>query len=260
MMKSTLFLLLLLPAPAVALQISPRIDRRSFIASSAVLLSPLVSKADDADLASTLYNPDGSVRGDVAKEAKENLISFSWGVEEQGIVQVDGKSNAASGSVQLSYKLPDKWTSNEKGIYIDPSEGGNVKAADHIYVYQAPGLVKPKDLARASTVGVGLALRVIPELERINGADLVGGRKVEKDGQIYYEFDMAAAPKTCSDSDQNLGLGFCPFDHVYLVSTTLSEEGRLYVLCVECDSSEWKQANADLKRVRSSFTVTTSAA
>ena len=265
-MKSTrcLLFLLLIPTPGCALQISP-IERRSFLASSATLLiSQLVhvSNAESADLASTLYNPDGSLRDDVVKEATERLVSFSWDVEEQGIRQTDGKSDAASsGQVQVSYKLPDKWISNEKGMYIDPSEGMLAKATDHIYVYQAPGLVKPKDLERASTIGVGKVLQVIPELERVNGADLLSGRKTEKQqGQMYYEFDMASAPKACGDSEQNLGLGFCPFDRVYLLSATISDEGRLYVLCVECDSTEWKQASADLKRVRSSFSVVTATA
>lgn len=260
--------ILLILIPGCALHVSPRIERRSFLASSAtLLLSPFLpaSKVESADLASTLYNPDGSLRDDVVKEAKERLVRFSWGIAEQGIQQVDGISSAAAptgsgGAIEVSYKLPDKWISNEKGMYIDPSEGVLAKAADHIYVYQAPGLVKPKDLERASTIGVGKALQVIPELQRLNGADLLSGHKTEKDdGQVYYEFDMASAPKSCGDSEQNLGLGFCPFDRVYLLSATLLDTGRLYVFCVECDSKEWKQASADLKRMRSSFSVSVTA-
>jgi hypothetical protein len=221
------------------------------------------------DLASTLYNPDGSVRGDVVKEAKERIIQFSWTVDEstQGRTQVDANTKLTAGSspsgpVQISYKVPEKWISTDKGMYIDPSEGVNAKAADHIYVYQAPGFVSPKDLDRAGTIGVGKALQVqlLPELERINTADLVSGHKaVKEDGQLYYEFDMASAPKVCENSKENLGLGFCPFDRIYLLSATLSNDGRLYFLCIECDNLEWKQANADLKRVRASFRVTTSA-
>jgi hypothetical protein len=139
---------------------------------------------------------------------------------------------------------------------VDPSEGVNAKAANHIYVYQAPGLVDPKQLEKASSVGVGKALKVIDDLDRVNTADLIGGRKVEKaNGSLYYEFDMASAPRTCGSSDQNLGLGFCPYNEIILLSATLTEQGRLYVLAIECDNLEWKQANADLKRVRSSFEV-----
>jgi hypothetical protein len=240
-----------------ALQTTTPIERRGFIAySSTVWLPPLVSKAETADLTSSLYNPDGSLREDVAREAKERLVSFSWGIEEDGIKQVDGKSNSGStGKVSVSYKLPAKWISNEEGMYMDQSEGVNAKAADHIYVYQAPGLVKSSDLERASTIGVGKSLQIIPELHLVNEADLVSGRKSEKDGQVYYEFDMASAPKTCGDSDQNLGLGFCPYNRIFLLSATLSDTERLYVFCVECDTAEWKQANADLKRLRSSFRV-----
>lgn len=252
--------LLQLLAASNALQ-TPRIDRRSFMASSAaaVLFTPLVSIADDDNLAATLYNEDGSLRDDISKEAKERVVSFSWDVQEQGVTQVDGKSDSTGGSqVNLCYNLPEKWISNEKGLYIDPSEGVNAKAADHILVYQAPGKVDPKQLQKASTMGVGKALQVIPALDRVNGADLIGGRKSAKgeDGQLYYEFDLASAPKTCdASSNQNLGLGFCPYDRIFLLSATVTAEGRLYVLAVECDNLEWKQASADLKRVRSSFTV-----
>jgi hypothetical protein len=219
----------------------------------------LVSNADEEDLTSKLYNTDGSVRDDISKEAKERDVSFSWDVQEQGVTQIDGKSDSSAGSqVKLNYKLPEKWISNDKGMYIDPSEGVNAKAADHIIVYQAPGLVDAKQLQKASTIGVGKALQVIPALDRVRGADLIGGRKVAKgdDGQLYYEFDLASAPKTCDESsEQNLGLGFCPYERIFLLSATVTSEGRLYVLAVECDNLEWKQANADLKRVRSSFTA-----
>jgi hypothetical protein len=52
----------------------------------------------------------------------------------------------------------------------------------------------------------------IPEL--LN-ADLVGGKKRLTDDVMYYDFDLAIAPKTCQDNAaENLGLGFCPYDRV----------------------------------------------
>eukprot|EP00545_Synedropsis_sp_CCMP1620_P014025 CAMPEP_0119008134 /NCGR_PEP_ID=MMETSP1176-20130426/3484_1 /TAXON_ID=265551 /ORGANISM="Synedropsis recta cf, Strain CCMP1620" /LENGTH=320 /DNA_ID=CAMNT_0006960405 /DNA_START=22 /DNA_END=984 /DNA_ORIENTATION=- len=287
---TTLLLLLLLAQlqTTVSLQ-SPRIDRRNFLvsppaaaaaAAAAVLLSsstPLVSNADDTNLASTLYNDDGSLRDDITKEAKEREVSFLWDIMEQGATYVDGKSSTSSSDsagtagtgtgtgtqVELTYKLPEKWISNDKGKYMDTSEGVNAKAAEHIIVYQAPGTVDPKQLQKASTIGVGKALQVISQLDRINGADLIGGRKRQSSSnndndndQLYYEFDMASAPKTCdASSAQNLGLGFCPYDRIFLIAATVTAAGQLYVMTIDCDQLQWKQASADLKRVRSSFSV-----
>lgn len=71
---------------------------------------------------------------------------------------------------------------------------------------------------------------------------------------MFYDFDMASAPKECEMSPENLGLGFCPFNSIYLISAVVVDDA-LYVLAAACDKSEWKVANADLKRVRSSFSV-----
>ena len=59
---------------------------------------------------------------------------------------------------------------------------------------------------------------------------------------------------------ENLGLGFCPYDNILLVSATVlnadsTDGGTLMVCVVECNKNEWKIGNTDLKRVRSSFIV-----
>jgi hypothetical protein len=95
---------------------------------------------------------------------------------------------------------------------------------------------------------------VTDDLKVLQGADLISGRTRSQGGIKYYDFDMAVAPKTCGDSKENLGLGFCPFDSIYLLSAAVLDDG-LYVLALECDKAEWKVANSDLKLVRSSFTV-----
>ena len=52
----------------------------------------------------------------------------------------------------------------------------------------------------------------LPELAQ---ADLVSGRKRNEEGTVYYDFDLAVAPKTCPDKQaENLGLGFCPYDRI----------------------------------------------
>merc|ERR1712154_307837 len=95
---------------------------------------------------------------------------------------------------------------------------------------------------------------VTKDLEVLRSADLVGARRTKKAGETFYEFDMAVAPATCRASTDDLGLGFCPYDTIYLLSATVLSD-RLYVMVVESTKSEWKQSNSDLKQVRSSFNV-----
>jgi hypothetical protein len=233
-------------------------SRRQFLTS--VVISPLiiskpVSADDEQSLTSKLFNPDGSLKDGQVQGATERAVTFQWDSNDEGVVNTDGMTTTGTNGSQfkLSYNLPEKWGTGDK-LYIDSSEGVNAQACRHITVYQAPGKVDENQLDKATTIGVGKSLFVIDSLSPIRSADLVGGRKSKKGDQMYYEFDLAVAPKTCAESSENLGLGFCPFDSVYLLSATLME-GKLFVIVVECDKFEWKQANADLKRVRSSFTV-----
>jgi hypothetical protein len=97
----------------------------------------------------------------------------------------------------------------------------------------------------------------------------------------YSELDFAVAPTTCSGGEaEDLRLGFCPYDRILLVSaivmadttTTTTQTltvppppaendnnndgtSYLYLLIVESTRAEWQRANAELRRVRSSFTV-----
>ena len=110
-------------------------------------------------------------------------------------------------------------------------------------------------MEKATTIGVAKAIAVPDSLKRLYKADIISGRVAKRNGQTYYEFDMAAAPDTCGNSQENLGLGFCPYDNIFLLSATIVDD-RLYCISVECDSTRiWKIASADLKRVRSSFAV-----
>lgn len=79
---------------------------------------------------------------------------------------------------------------------------------------------------------------------------------------MYYDFDLAVAPESCGSSEENLGLGFCPYDNVVLVSAVVADgggddkkEGDCFVFVLECDKEQWRRGNSDLKRVRTSFRV-----
>jgi len=227
--------------------------------SSLIALQPTSALADDGDLTSQLFNPDGSLKDGEVQEAKQRRVQLSWDVSENGRVDVDGVNvdNKPSGPVRLTYEYPEKWSDGSNGdeIYFDRSQGTNAKACKRITIFQAPGLADMKRLQKASTIGVAKALDVPETLKRLYRADIISGRVNKKDGQAYYEFDMAAAPETCENSQENLGLGFCPYDNIFLLSATIVND-RLYCIAVECDSTRiWKLASADLKRVRSSFSV-----
>ena len=224
---------------------------------------------DGESLTSQLFNADGSLKeGQVVEAAKSRTITtpFPGGSGDaapgkKAMVSVDGAAVASAGeggsTVTISYELPEKWGDAASG-YLDKSEGINAKSADRITVFQLAGPVEVKTLDRASTIGVAKALGIqtLPEYNpSILKADLISGRRSDRDGTTYYEYDLALAPASCaSGSKEDLGLGFCPYDSIVLLGAAVVD-GRMYGIMVECDRDEWKKGNADLKRVRSSFRV-----
>lgn len=234
-------------------------------------------------------------------EAKDRTLSvpFSIPSASEGIridVATDGTQRISSGTadaattlnLNVSYKLPVKWNQNATSalpLYYDSSEGKNGISCDRITVYaiSKPANMDVSVLEKASRLGVATSLFMdqLPNKyfdQGVSKADLIGGRTVRKpiksadaeggieiDEQVYYEFDLAFAPTECPDfgqgNEENLGLGFCPYDRIFLVSATVLPDappgkgGTLLCCVLECDKKEWKMGNSDLKRVRSSFTV-----
>lgn len=249
------------------------------------------------DLTSQLFNPDGSLRDpNLVIEAQSRTVNLSFSSlpseYSNGLtanVSTDGSQPTSSSTPNLgvSYNLPTKWNNDQSNpdlpLYFDSSEGKNGKACNRITVYSinAPNM-DMKTLDKASTVGVAksLLMDTIPNQYFDKGvlkADLVSGKttrkpivsnnkeELEYDEQVYYEFDLAFAPLECPSFDmgnkENLGLGFCPYDNIFLVSSTVvkndndDKNGTLLVCVLECNKDNWKIANSDLKRVRSSFMV-----
>ena len=271
--------------------------RRDFILQSLSMVSILPTIANAEDLTSQLFNEDGSLKDpDTVVNAQDNTINlpFSLPTNINGIsinVATDGQSASPSTSeattnVNASYKLPLKWNQDATSklpLYYDSSEGKNGQSADRITVYSisAPDNLDMKTLDKASTVGVAKSLFMdqIPNGYYDKGvlkADLISGRTTRKpiksveveggvDEQTYYEFDLAFAPLECPDfmegNKENLGLGFCPYDKIFLISATVlknsetDKSGTLMCCVVECDKAEWKLGNSDIKRVRSSFNI-----
>lgn len=270
-------------SPAAA---SPVTGRRDVLLRSASLaLATVVAQrpnalaADDSEsesgdsLTSRMFNPDGSLRSGSVEEvaAKSRTVEALFPVADgEAVVSLDGAkpSTASDNGAKVSYSVPQKWSQDSgANLYLDPSEGVNSRAARRIAAYSLPAPADEKILDKATTIGVAKALGIptvasqIGYAKSILGADLVSGRKSVRDGIKYYEFDLAVAPDTCEDDKDvgttkstNLGLGFCPYDSVVILGAAVVE-GRMYVISVESDRDMWKRANADLKRVRSSFRV-----
>lgn len=239
-------------------------SRRNFLVGIGLLSSQLgilsennfIARAEDTpDLTTQLYNPDGSLKGEI-EEIKTRLVTISWGDESKDkyAINIDGtnQEGTPSGSqVRLSYQVPEKWEQKPNG-YIDISTPDRVEVCEKITVYRAPGKVTKERLEKATTIGLAEALYVPDDLKVLKGADLVSGRTRRQGDTKFYDFDLAVAPKTCVDSKDNLGLGFCPFDSIYLLSAAVVDDS-LYVMAVQCEKAEWKVANSDLKRIRTSF-------
>lgn len=201
-------------------------------------------------LTASLYNPDGSLKEGVGSEAKLRPVEVSLDASDSFAINIDGANigNTQKGSsVTLSYQLPEKWDAdNEKnGIFT---------------VYRVEGEVQPSILEKATRIGVAKALGVtddLKDLKALQSADLISGRTRVRDGIKYYEFDMAVAPDSCEQSADDLRLGFCPYDTIYLLSATVVDN-RLYVFAIDSNKKQWKRSNSDLKFVRSTFSVSSS--
>lgn len=256
-------------------------ERRNFLAkmliASGSILTPQIAIAEE-DLTSQLFNADGSLKegamnGLSAKEleAKDKAVDVVFPIlsNDAAIVSIDGEGvlEKSDQNIKAAYNVPEKWTAAPD--YLDTLLSSRERACDRITVYQVPGTFKDFSvLEKATTIGVAKALGfasvakgVLPKT--LPSADIVSGRKTAKSASSkedetekrkYYEFDMAVAPDTCGSSAENLGLGFCPYDTIVLLSATIVEQ-KMMVLAVTCTKDEWKRSNADLKRVRNSFYV-----
>lgn len=246
---------------------SPIIHRRKVlqhitIAAITILHHPYVSHSADsdttpADLTSQLYNPDGSLRDTtIPVEAKSQTIQFRLDPSSSNAV-VDARTSSSSSSspVMVRYDLPEKWQPN---TYVDSSTGQASCRKISVYRLDTSSTNKNQQqqlLSKAAQRGVTEVLQT----ERMLGfaqADLISGRTTTSASQqTTYEFDMARAPPTCdAQESENLRLGFCPYNSIYLLSA-MAVDDSIYVMCVEADKDQWKQSNAELRRVRSSFRV-----
>ncbi|KAL3944415.1 MAG: hypothetical protein SGBAC_001493 [Bacillariaceae sp.] len=173
----------------------------------AALLLPILSSpvnAEEGDLISQMFNPDGSPKEGVETEAKERTIEFSWDFSKDLSLSEDGQNIGTTQSgkqVNLKYKFPFKWSDGKDGdaIYYDRTEGTNAKACKRITVFQAEGSADIERLKKASLVGVAQSVGAPKDtLKRLYKADIISGRIDYRNDQAYYEWDMAAAVSSIS--------------------------------------------------------------
>lgn len=230
-----------------------------------------------------LFNADGSLK-DMASvvEAQVRTITLSVANNDDDDRSpqrwVDGRTSdarpAASSPSTIcigQYSLPAKWDDR----YVDATT--QERACTRISVYRVPYSAapsnkkkkNPKSFSRSALMLADVLSALPPDSDLRSlwqGADLISA-KIRRtnseeggDAVLYSEFDVAVAPATCSGSDrEDLRLGFCPYDRIGLISAAVvskEENDVLAVLVVESTRSEWQRANADLRRVRSSFVVT----
>ena len=222
------------------------IGRRSVfnLMTSVIIAIPTLSSADDEDMTSQLFNADGSLKED-------NALGVTGKLSFRPITDsffTDGSDSSAS--VKTTYSIPSQWKDNYVVLYPD---GVEARACESIAVFNKPGKASVSELEKASMVGVGKTLGL--EDNRYLSADIVSGKKREENGIKYFEFDLAIAPPTCVGNDkENLGLGFCSYDSIVLLSAAIVQDS-MYIFALECVKDEWKRSNSDLKLIRSSFRV-----
>jgi len=231
--------------------INAKSSRREFIqksvmtSSSYAMLSQIpflagsnnANAADDTeDLTQKLYNPDGSLKDDQNNKVTYDSISIDL-------------YNQLSGT----YSIPSPWTKDN--TYTDTTT--NTKVCNAISIFPTP---TKANLKKAATVGVAKELQLDKSFIK---SDLVSAKKryivlnsndVQEELEVY-DFDLAVAPSTCNENaKENLGLGFCPYEDIVLVSAINYNENT-YVFQLECNREQWMKFNADLKDVRRSFTL-----
>lgn len=255
------------------------------LAGGPIAIYPAAAEDEDTSMTSKLFNSDGSLKGSSAEEgvvdkdleAKSRKISLlfpSTSTSSSSIVSVDGAQvggeTGSDSSMKVTYQTPEKWTQAPE--YLD-TLSNNQKSCERVIIHQAPGLYKDeKILEKASLLGIAKSLGITTTVESgvypstLSTADVISGRKVKKPSssveeegestpmRTYYEFDLAVAPNSCGKSAENLGLGFCPYDTIVLLSAAIVNQ-KMMVIGITCKKDEWQRASADIKRVRESFYV-----
>ena len=136
---------------------------------------------------------------------------------------------------------------------IDPVNG---KVVQDVTVFVTPNYATANidDLGKPENVSVAKALGLDTYDDSYRRADMLGSAKrVAKDGQVYYDWELVASPppRSCPSA-----VGCLYPDHIYLMSATV-RGGDLYVMSLDAFPENWRQAGNSLRRIRGTFEVRT---
>jgi hypothetical protein len=247
---------------------TPVKSRRDVLALAALLANttPLAALAadddDDLDDDAAQAAVEASMKDVLSKNSGE--ISYPRRAAFDGAFGVDGVKAA-------SFEVSNLWdvapvvqdVTGESGFpatarwgeIVDPVNG---KVAVEARVFVTKGFPKQSiaDLGKPENVPVAKALGLDKYDDSYRRADMLGSyKRVDKnDGdRVYYDWEMVASPpsKECPSA-----VGCLYPAHIYLMSATVVD-GDLYVLSLDAFPENWRQTGNSLKRIRSSFTVST---
>lgn len=136
---------------------------------------------------------------------------------------------------------------------VDPVNG---KVVQDVTVFVTPNYATANidDLGKPENVSVAKALGLDTYDDSYRRADMLGSAKrVAKDGQVYYDWELVASPppRSCPSA-----VGCLYPDHIYLMSATV-RGGDLYVMSLDAFPENWRQAGNSLRRIRGTFEVRT---
>ena len=229
-------------------------------AASALLAPALSAFAEDED-------EDEDAAQAAIEASMKDVLKQQSGEQTYPRQTAFGAYGGGSGVMQASFEVSSLWTvigkrervasdtASEKSTaswdsVVDPVNGKVVQGVSLFHSPKYP-TASIADLGKPENVSVAKALGLESD-DTYRRADMLGSAKrVAKDGQVYYDWEMVASPppKECPSA-----VGCLYPDHIYLMSATV-RGGDLYVLSVDAFPENWRQAGNSLRRLRGSFEV-----
>ena len=229
-------------------------------AASAFLVPALAAFAEDED-------EDEDAAQAAIEASMKDVLAQQSGEQTYPRQTAFGSYGSGSGVMQASFEVSSLWSvigkretvSNDTAsvkstaswdAIVDPVNG---KVVQGVSLFHSPryATASIENLGKPENVSVAKALGLESD-DTYRRADMLGSaRRVAKDGQVYYDWEMVASPppKDCPSA-----VGCLYPDHIYLMSATV-RGGDLYVLSVDAFPENWRQAGNSLRRLRGSFEV-----
>jgi len=194
--------------------------------AAALVLAPHQPARAEEDEVDDRYDEDGVLK---SSKALKGEVVFQT-------VPLDGGS---------SYQVPEGWKTGTTDAWLDPVGGSQVQS---VTLYTADATVA--DITALGKIEY-LPLTKLPVPKDVTTADMIALVKTERDGVMYYEWDLAISPKVCAQ-EQLLIQGLCFPDTVVLLSAAV-KNGKLSVMEVRSTEAQWKLGSKAIRSLRKSF-------